>query len=200
MARTRNDEAYEAARVRLLEAGMTLIRQNSFDGIGINDVLRECAVPKGSFYHYFGSKEDFGIEVARHYHEQQLASARKCLADRARDPVDRLKAFFDGARAMMKEHDYAQGCLMCNLSTELADARPAFQAELGRHWQNLTREMAACLEGGDLSRIGLEHLTEKEAADWLMNSWSGALTRMKASRSDEPLALFMRTIFKSEGS
>jgi TetR/AcrR family transcriptional repressor of nem operon len=200
MARVRNDAAYEAARDRLLVAGMTLIRRNSFDGIGINDVLKECGVPKGSFYHYFDTKEDFGIAVAQHYHEQQIEFARDCFSDASLDPIDRLKAFFEGARAMMKERGYAQGCLMCNLSTELADGRPAFQAELDRHWQSLTRELCSCLRQADLSRIGLGHLSHEDAADWMMNSWSGALTRMKASRSDEPLALFMRTIFKSEGN
>ena len=66
MARIRNEAAYETAKTRLLDVGMTLIRENSFDGIGINDVLRESGVPKGSFYHYFDTKEDFGLEVARH--------------------------------------------------------------------------------------------------------------------------------------
>ncbi len=199
MARTRNEESYETAKNRLLDVGMALIRENSFDGIGINDVLKESKVPKGSFYHYFESKEDFGLEVARYYHEQQLAFAQTCLSDRSMSPVERLEAFFAGAREGMKEREYAQGCLMCNLSTELADKRPAFQVELDLHWQALTRELEACLQEADLSRIGLSHLTAGQAADWLMNSWSGALTRMKVSRSDEPLALFLRTIFNKEG-
>ncbi|ERP99945.1 Transcriptional regulator AcuR [Labrenzia sp. THAF35] len=199
MARIRNEAAYESAKTRLLDVGMTLIRENSFDGIGINDVLRESGVPKGSFYHYFDTKEDFGLEVARHYHRDQLAFAKACLSDRKRSPVERLEAFFSGAREGMKDRGYAQGCLMCNLSTELADQKPVFQAELDRHWQALTGELEICLRETDLSRIGLSHLSPAQAADWLMNSWSGALTRMKASRSDEPLALFMRTIFKKEG-
>ena len=88
---------------------------------------------------------------------------------------------------------------VAGLSTELADQKPVFQAELDSHWKALTGELETCLRETDLSRIGLSHLSPAQAADWLMNSWSGALTRMKASRSDEPLALFMRTIFKKEG-
>ncbi|MEM9634250.1 MAG: TetR family transcriptional regulator C-terminal domain-containing protein [Pseudomonadota bacterium] len=200
MARIRNEAAYETARNQLLETGMRLIRKNSFDAVGINDVLKECKVPKGSFYHYFATKEAFGIAVASHYNEQQVASAHSILSDPSKPPLLRLKSFFETARQGMKELEFGQGCLMCNLSTELADERPEFQFELDRNWRKLVAEVAVCLNEMDTSEIGLGHLSADEAADWLMNSWSGALTRMKACRNDEPLALFMRTIFKNEGN
>ncbi|WFE89086.1 TetR family transcriptional regulator C-terminal domain-containing protein [Roseibium porphyridii] len=199
MARTRNEAAYETARSKLLDTGLDLIRENSFASVGINDVLKACGVPKGSFYHYFDTKEAFGIAVARHYNAQEVATAQSILSDVSIPPLKRLKSFFEGARQGMKDRAFAQGCLMCNLSTELADEKPEFQAELDTHWQAMVRELTACLKEMDTSDIGLGHLSAHEAADWLMNSWSGALTRMKACRDDEPLALFMRTIFKNEG-
>ncbi|TYC63064.1 hypothetical protein FMN63_28825 [Stappia sp. BW2] len=61
----------------------------------------------------------------------------------------------------------------------------------------MVETVACCLREAGLGQIGLAHLTPEQTADWLMNSWSGALTPMKASRSDEPLALFMLTIFRS---
>ncbi|MBO6507459.1 MAG: TetR family transcriptional regulator C-terminal domain-containing protein [Roseibium sp.] len=200
MARTRNEAAYETARTRLLDTGLHLIRVNSFASVGINDILRESEVPKGSFYHYFDSKQTFGIAVARHYHDQLVGFARDCFADTSIPALARLKSFFEGACDSMRDREFAQGCLMCNLSTELSDKNPEFQAELDRHWKALVAEVEACLAEMDLSEIGLSHLSPGEAADWLMNSWSGALTRMKVRRDDTPLALFMRTIFKNEGN
>jgi TetR/AcrR family transcriptional repressor of nem operon len=84
---------------------------------------------------------------------------------------------------------------MCNLSTELADTNDEFQKMLKKHWAELSSEVAACLALIQLSNIGLSHLTNVEAADWLMNAWSGALVRMKAERSEAPLKLFEKTIF-----
>lgn len=198
MARPKNPKALAANREKLLDAGEHSIRTKSFAESGINDILDTAGVPKGSFYHHFPSKEAFGIEVARRYHKRQVEFAQDCLSNPSLPHLARVQAFFEGARDDMKSRQYAQGCLMCNLSTELADERPVFQAELDTHWNELIDELSECLRQADLSQIGLQHLSPTEAADWLLSSWSGALTRMKASGTDKPLSLFMRTIFKTE--
>lgn len=195
MARTRNQAAYGASRDALLDAGEALFRARSFAETGINDVLKAADVPKGSFYHYFDSKQNFGLAVARRYADRQNAQAQQQLRDPAIPALDRLKAFFEGAMADMARREFTQGCLMCNLSTELADAAPAFQQELSANWQELSAEIAACLEEVDLAQIGLAHLNAQQAADWLLNSWSGALTRMKTVGNDQPLQLFLTSIF-----
>ncbi len=198
MARPKNLNTHMSHHEKLLNAGERAFRETSFSESGINEILASSGVPKGSFYHHFPSKEAFGIAVANRYNEGQVAAARECLEDPSLPPIDRLRAFFEGARKDMGNRKFQQGCLMCNLSTELADERPAFQAVLDTHWQNMTAVVAECLAKADLSDLGLDHLTPAQAADWLMNAWSGALTRMKVRRNDEPLALFMQSVFKTE--
>ncbi len=195
MARTRDIKNYDDAKTRLLDTGMSLIRSESFSGIGINDVLKKSGVPRGSFYHYFKSKEAFGLEVAQYYHGLQIEGANQVLNDHTLTPIARLEAFFRGASEEFKTRNYADGCLMCNLSTELADTNDEFQKILQKHWAELSSEVAECLALIQLGDIGLGHLSNTEAADWLMNAWSGALVRMKAERSEAPLQLFEKTIF-----
>lgn len=193
MARPRNDAARDAARHRLLAAGEKTIRARSYASVGIAELLTEADVPRGSFYHYFDGKQAFGLAVAERYHEAQLAFADLCM-DPSVPALTGLSRFFEGARADMAARGHGEGCLMCNLSAELADSDPAFQAALDRHFAALSSRIAACLARADLSRIGLAHLSASEAADWLLNGWSGALTRMKATGDDRPLALFLKAI------
>lgn len=195
MARTRDEDAYASTRGTLLDAGVTLIRARSYADVGINDVLIACNVPKGSFYHYFRSKEDFGLSVATHYHDAQMASAKAILGDEREKPIRRVRAFFATARKDFARRNYGDGCLMCNLSTELGDQHPAFQALLARQWKALAVELAQCLGAKERRSIGLGHLSSIEAADMLLNAWSGALVRMKAERSAKPLRLFEKTFF-----
>lgn len=196
MARTRNAETYNDARDKLLTVGMNLIRSGSYESVGINHILREGQIPKGSFYHYFDSKEGFGLEIARHYHAQQIKSAQAILLDREVPALERLRKFFENAYADFEARGFSQGCLMCNLTTELADAEPNFQAVLQTHWHELSGVIATCIAEIDKADIGLDHLSDSEAADWLLNSWSGALTRMKATRDGAPLRLFLKSTFK----
>lgn len=196
MARTRNIDSYDEARKRLLSIGVDLMRAESYAAIGINDVLKAAAVPRGSFYHYFESKQAFGLQVAQHYHDAQMNSARELLRDDGRPPLERLRAFFRNAQADYAARGFGSGCLMCNLSTEMADRDDAFQELLRGHWRELSDEIAGCIARLDRVDLGLEALSDQEAADWLLNAWSGALARMKAERSAAPLQLFEKSVFK----
>ena len=200
MARTRNEDQYNDARTALLNVGLELMRKRSYDSVGLSDILREAGVPKGSFYHYFSSKEEFGLAVASHYNAMDLESSGEILLAPDRPASERLRNFFQVAYDNYVARGFSEGCLMCNLTAELADREPAFQNVLSHHFQSLSDLIAQCLAGMDLSEIGLSHLNHQEAADWLLNSWAGALTRMKAVRDGAPLQLFMRTTFSEDYS
>lgn len=195
MARIRNSKQYDDSKSRLLNTGMELIRSESFAAIGINDILKKSDVPRGSFYHYFESKEAFGLAVAQHYHDEQLHNAKEILGDKGKPALKRLVFFFQQASKEFENRNYSDGCLMCNLTTELADTNNAFQKSLQKHWRELSSEIATCLAQLNKADIGLQHLANDEAADWLLNAWSGALVRMKAERNVTPLKLFEKTIF-----
>lgn len=194
MARIRNDSKYSGNKESLIAAGETLIRKASYSQIGINDILRETGIPKGSFYHYFDSKLGFGIAVSEFYHQKQMSLARNTLKNQSLSPINRLQSFFDSALQDMKTKQFTQGCLMCNLTTELADENNELKNVLNRQWQELSAEIADCLNEISLSELNLAHLNNTEAADWLLNSWSGALTRMKSSGSIQPLHLFFKSL------
>ena len=97
MARTRNDKTYTASYDRLIETGLTLFRRNGFDATGIGEILETSGLPKGSFYHYFRSKEAFGLAVADVYHQNQMRFARSILSRKDAPELDRLREFFSEA-------------------------------------------------------------------------------------------------------
>tara|TARA_R110000772_G_scaffold111558_11_gene215565 strand:- start:1489 stop:2088 length:600 start_codon:yes stop_codon:yes gene_type:complete len=198
MARTKNQESYKQSLSHLLNVGLKLIRSGSFQSVGINDILEAAAVPKGSFYHYFKNKEAFGIAVAEHYHAQQMEFARSLLGDKTLPPIERLQKFFEAIYNDLGTRNFEQGCLMCNLSVEMADENTAFQQVLQSQWSELSALISNTLTGVDMSVMGLTHLQDHEAGDWLLNSWSGALNRMKATGNGAPLKLFMKSVFGKE--
>ena len=67
-------------RAHLLAIGYQLIAQKGFTAVGIKQILDTAGVPKGSFYHYFASKEAFGEAIIEHYFDNYknrvLESAR----------------------------------------------------------------------------------------------------------------------------
>lgn len=196
MARTRDQKTYQETRERLVQAGLDLFRSKSFDGVGISDILDRASTPKGSFYHYFANKDEFGLAVADAYHDNQMEMANRFMRADSGTPFDNLRRFFEVAAEGFKLRGYADGCLMCNLSSELADQKPLFQDRLSVHWDELTSLIADTTDRACVVSVGLSHLSRGEAANHLINSWAGTLTRMKAERSVEPITLFMKTYFE----
>ncbi len=133
--------------------------------------------------------------MAQFYHDDQIRSTRLVLTDENQGYAERLYQFFSNATKQFKEREFKHGCLMCNLSAELADENENFQMLLAGHWQELSTEIARCIKGLGTEQFGLAHLSSEECADWLINAWCGSLTRMKATGDSRPLQLFLKTIF-----
>jgi AcrR family transcriptional regulator len=52
-------------RSQLLELGLQLFSDHSYDELGIDDIARAAGISKGLLYHYFPSKRDYYVEVVR---------------------------------------------------------------------------------------------------------------------------------------
>ncbi len=67
----------EVTKTALLEAGCRIMREKGYSNTGIQEVLGSTGVPKGSFYYYFDSKEDFALQIIDHFDKHvQRAAAR----------------------------------------------------------------------------------------------------------------------------
>ena len=87
---------------RILDAAKEIMLQKSFHSVGLNEILTAVKVPKGSFYHYFASKEQFGAELLQHYVAQHSERMRQVLLSQDLNPLQRLVAFMEGTAAMMR--------------------------------------------------------------------------------------------------
>lgn len=58
---------YDDTRQHLLDTGHRMMVVKGFTGVGLNEILQAASVPKGSFYHYFNSKEAFGEALLESY-------------------------------------------------------------------------------------------------------------------------------------
>src|SRR5437868_1723689 len=87
-------------RFRLsLPAAEELMTTKSFHSVGLNEILSAVKVPKGSFYHYFESKDQFGVELVKHYVADASSWKRRMLLSEDLDsnPLERLSSYMNGA-------------------------------------------------------------------------------------------------------
>jgi TetR/AcrR family transcriptional regulator, transcriptional repressor for nem operon len=175
-------------RDNLIQAGLKLIHAEGYSASGIQSIVAQADVPKGSFYTYFASKEAFGGEVLDAYAESAFARTRALLGKIDLGPRARLEAYFDDLIGSYKASKFARGCLLGNFSAEAADQSAMIRRHLAKLFQT------CILEGQQKGEIA-DQFSAAALADFILNSWEGALLRMRVEKSDAPLLEFKTMIF-----
>jgi len=182
-------------RERLLAAGAELFGKKGFNGCGLAEILQHAGVPKGSFYHYFASKEEFGIALIEDARDHHLAEVRPILADRKLSPKQRLRAMFESARQTCEDSGPTKDCLISKLALETASLSEPVHAAVRCAYQQWSALLAQVLrEGQAVGEIDRKHDADR-LANVLIMLWEGAAIRMQIDRSTDPLTDFQAIVF-----
>jgi len=182
-------------REKLIQSGMQTIHASGYGGTSIQSIVEMADVPKGSFYNYFQSKEEFAAEVIDAYSNRGQERLRSFVENREMAPRARLEAYFDDRIDAFRAAGYVRGCLMGNFSAEAADQSTLIRERLSRHFGVWCDLLEACIaEAQKLGEIS-DELPAPLLAKFVLNSWEGALLRMRAEKSDAPLLDFKEIVF-----
>jgi TetR/AcrR family transcriptional repressor of nem operon len=183
-----------ASRVRekIVNAAVERFHALGFNACGVQEIVDKAGVPKGSFYNYFKAKELLALEVLEIYVK---GSGRDILADTRVPPVQRLRAHFEFMASQHKSFGYDRGCLIGNLAAETSDSMPLIRQAIAQSLTEWTALLAVPIHEGQSNGSILPSLDAEQLARFLINSWLGALVRMKVANSREPLDDFFSVAF-----
>lgn len=181
----------------LVRCGVAMLTETGFSATGIDTILRQASVPKGSFYHYFDSKEAFGREVISSYAEYFARKLDRVLCDEARAPLARILAFVDNAAQGMARFDFRRGCLVGNLGQELMNLPAAFRAQLEDVLQDWEARMTRCLQAAQQAGQIDADVDCARMAAFFWTGWEGAVLRAKLVSSPAPLHIFLEGFLKA---
>lgn len=163
--------------------------ERSFHSVGLNQILAAVAVPKGSFYHYFESKEQFGVEMLRHYASGATAYKRQMLLDSNTepDPLKRLDTFFNSMIGKIQENGGKCPCLIQKLASEVADFSEAMRDELATYYSDSVAITKQVLDEAVTKGLLPKNLDTPTEAALIHDLWAGAQQRSAILRHTKPL-------------
>ncbi len=171
----------------LLSQGVQLLMEQGYHGTGLKEILDAVEIPKGSFYNYFASKENYAAEVIQHYINPFINQLANHLKNPGQDALTALNRYFDELIEELEDAHFKGGCLLGNLMGEIGDTSDICQQSLllavNRYHAVLAIGIKKAQGEGSLR-------TDKSAedmADLLLNGWQGAMLRMKIEQSSVPL-------------
>ena len=180
---------------KIIEKGAEIIHLKGFYHTGIKEILDATGVPKGSFYNYFKSKEDFGLQVIDYYVEQFSFLIETVMKDTSLSPIEKMRKVLLFFMEFFKSRNYAYGCPIGNLSQEMGDLSPVFSEKLKNAVDTMVDSCLGVLEDAQKAGEISSQLDLRETAYFIISSWHGALMRMKVEKSPAPLENHYRFIF-----
>ncbi len=183
-------------RKALVWCGTELLTERGFQTTGIEEVLKRVGVPKGSFYNYFRSKDEFGAAVIDNYVEYYARKMDRIFGDTSRSPLQRLKDFVENAKRGMSKFDFRRGCLIGNMGQELASVDSDFRLRLEAVLVSWEQRVTDCLQEaiaiGEVGKDNDAHVLSRFF--WI--GWEGAILRSKLMRSLDPIDHFADLYFR----
>jgi len=179
-------------KAELIRSGLEQLTESGFSASGIDLILKKVGVPKGSFYHYFPSKEVFGLAVIKSYDDYFTNKLDKYLLDESYPPLLRIENFAKSAKSGLLRYQFKRGCLVGNLGQEvdlLPDSYRQVLLDIFDSWQQRIEHcLIAAQKSGDLS----VDADCQQLADFFWIGWEGAVSRTRLSKSNQPIDNYIK--------
>ena len=147
-------------------------------------------MPKGSFYHYFESKEQFGQTLIEGYFEAYVTQVERLLDIPDLSGRERLMLFWQQWLSSQSLDGDGQKCLVVKLSAEVADLSDAMRVALRDGSDRVIGRIAHLMTLG-VEDGSLPPLDPRAIANQLYQLWLGASLLTKLHRNRQPLEAAM---------
>jgi TetR/AcrR family transcriptional regulator, transcriptional repressor for nem operon len=185
----------EDTKQKLIMTGAEIMHLKGYNNTGIQEILDKAGIPKGSFYNFFKSKEDFGLQIIEYFVGFFSQISSQFFGNKAQPPLERIRLLLEWFMDFFKSTDYTLGCPIGNFAQEMGDINPAFREKLKTSLDSMSGQFALVLREAQESGHLSQSMDTVETAHFIISSWEGALMLMKVAKSTVPLETHAKYIF-----
>ena len=173
---------------RILDAAEEIMWKRSFHSVGLNEILKAVGVPKGSFYHWFESKEHFGVELLKHYIAAATDEKDHALFDVSTEPpMERLLGFLETSIAKFEASGKKCPCLVLKLASEVTDLSEPMRKVLEEGMKTWLGMLAGVFDEAKVLGHISGDVDPRAEAELFRDLWAGAIQRSTICKSTEPM-------------
>ncbi|UJF31678.1 TetR/AcrR family transcriptional regulator [Paenibacillus hexagrammi] len=174
----RREHTFEKSK--LLEATLSLIITKGYHGTTVDEICAAAGVTKGSFFHYFKTKEDIGKAAIEQFESMQAYLIAGAELDLVQDPWEKLQAYLDFFVALAKDPSSPSGCLTAVMTQELSDTHSEFRSLCEEKLFNNTKPLKKILD--EVMEQYPSHIPtdSQQLSDYFLSLYQGSLILAKA--------------------
>ena len=181
---------------RILDAAEEIMWKQGFHSTGLNEILKAVGVPKGSFYHWFESKEHFGVELLQHYIDRATDENNHALFSSEVEelPMPRLLTFLESSVGKFEEHDRCYPCLVLKLASEVTDLSEPMREVLSKGINTWLEMLAGVFDEAKLLGHISNKVNSQQEAEIVRDLWAGAIQRSTIYKSTQAMELALEFV------
>ena len=179
-------EGGAATKAALLRAGVAALTEKGFVAAGIDEILGSVGVPKGSFYHYFTSKDGFGVVLLDTYFDHYVHGMQQLFDQPGLTQHAKLMRYWDAWIDNQTGCTEAGKCLAVKLGAEVSDLSEPMRLALQRGTSRTIALLAVALQRGvEDGSLRLQHRPQ-DLAQQLYALWLGSSVMSKITLTSAP--------------
>jgi TetR/AcrR family transcriptional repressor of nem operon len=168
------------------------ILTNGYNGSSVKNLMESMSLSKGSFQNYVDSKNHLLLLLLDIFFDKQYKLQSQSLSKKHLSPIDRISDYFNNLTLFFQTvTEFKGGCFAGNMGSELSDSNELVRVKLDAFFKQLSHRFVPCIREGQEKNQITTRMSAPELADFLIANWEGTLLRMKTSRSQEVLDLFV---------
>lgn len=177
-----NKPKSQEVRQQLLDAAKALMTRKGYTAVGLAEIVASAGVPKGSFYYYFKSKEDFGLVLLEDYFSKYLVTVSEQLSGEG-SGLARLQGYFQYWASQQCTGLTDGKCLVVKLGPEVCDLSEDMRLALKHGTDRIIERIGHCVAlGQDDGSIGAA-APPRALAESLYQLWLGATLLDKLNKN-----------------
>jgi TetR/AcrR family transcriptional regulator, transcriptional repressor for nem operon len=174
-------------REKLLDAAVGLMMERGYEATGVEDICKTARVTKGSFFHYFDSKEALGKAAVERFYGIMKGKFANAPQLRKEDPLDRLLAWTDVVASMTQDPLAQKGCLIGTFTQEISATHDVLRRACESCFDESTGFLKAELDAAVAKHRPKEKIDTRTLADYMIATIQGALILAKARKDSGPV-------------
>lgn len=192
-------ETDTCTRSRILATAREMFHGRSYANVGIQEICDGAKVQKGSFYHFFPSKQGLALAVIDDVADEWAHGFVAEAFDRNLPPVERLDYMIDAAYywqlASMDPEGRMPGCLFGNLALEMSTRDDVMRAKLNAVFDKAKDKFRTTLE--EAVQTGAMVALDTEATASAMLAYLEGIILLAKSRNDPEVILTLGPAIKT---
>lgn len=185
----------EEKKLKIMDAGLALMKLNGFHGTSIKDITQRAGIPKGSFFNYFESKEDFTQKIIEAYADGAAERAIEILSNKRMLPLNRIKKFYKANTTyLIEELQFKEGCFMNTMCQEMSDVHQEISDLLNHKIEEFRQPLINCIMEGQVGGTISSVYSAEELATFIDNAFRGTSLVAKSDHRKGPYDIFNKII------